>query len=352
MDSEEFTQQINRQVLLKRRPRGIPEARHFTIVETSIPSLEEGFVLIRNLYLSVEPAMRGWVNAEANYADPVSIGAVMRSFAVGRVVQSKHPEYSEGDIVTGMFGWQDWVCADAAKIERKVDETELPISTALGVLGLTGLTAYFGMLGIGKPKAGENVVISAAAGSVGSCAAQIAKIKGCRTIGVAGGPEKVRLCKDVFGTDEVIDYRNEDVDKRLGQVCPEGVDVYFDNTSGPISDAVMRHLRVRARVVVCGTVAIHSWDPLPQGPRVERHLLVNRARMQGLLCTDFADRFPEARMALTDWIRKGLIRYREEILHGIEKAPGAIAELYRGENQGKRLIKIFCKTQEDSKVAS
>ena len=340
MKREESARKSNRQVLLKHRPNGIPTAEHFEIVESPIPLLKQGRVLIRNLYLSVDPAMRGWVSTEANYADPVPLGAVMRSLAVGRVEQSRNPGYSKGDIVTGMFGWQDYICADDDQIDRKVKETDLPMSTALGILGLNGLTAYFGMMRVGKPKAGETVVVSAAAGSVGSCAAQIARIEGCRTIGIAGDDEKVRLCKTVFGIDDAINYRSEDMDKRLDQTCPGGVDVYFDNTSGPISDAVMRHLRVGARVVVCGTIALHSWDPVPLGPRVERYLLINRARMQGVLCSDFADQFPEARNALAEWIRQGSMQYREEILHGIERAPGAIAGLYRSENRGKRLIKI------------
>ncbi|MFA5906080.1 MAG: NADP-dependent oxidoreductase [Desulfobacula sp.] len=340
MDEGILLPETNRQVLLKHRPKGIPDRHHFEIIETPIPRINNGQVLIRNLYLSVEPAMRGWVSAEANYADPVPIGAVMRSFAVGKVMQSRQSEYRKGDIVTGMFGWQDCFCAEAGQIDRKVMETDLPMTTALGILGLNGLTAYFGMMRIGRPKAGETVVISAAAGSVGSCAAQIARIMGCRTVGIAGGIEKVQLCREYFGVDDAIDYRSENLDIRLEKTCPGGVDIYFDNTSGPISDAVMRQLRVGARVVICGTIAVHSWNPVPLGPRIERYLLVNRARIQGILCTDYADQFPEARQALAQWIRNGEILYREEILSGIHQAPGAIAGLYRGENQGKRLIKI------------
>jgi NADPH-dependent curcumin reductase len=332
---------INRVVRLKSRPSGIPLAEHFEIIEAPIPEPRVGQVLIRNIYLSVDPAMRGWVNATANYMDTVPIGAVMRSFAVGRVVESQHPLYSAGDVVTGMFGWQYYACVDANAIEYKVDEgKDFPISAALGVLGLNGLTAYFALLEIGRPKPGETVVVSAAAGAVGSCAGQIARIQGCRAVAITDGPAKARMCLEEFGYDRAIDYLTEDVHETLKAACPDGVDVYFDTTSGPISDAVMEHLQVKARVVVCGTMAITDWDPIPWGPRVERHLLVKRARMEGFLYSDYANRSTEGRKALAGWILDGSIRYREEILEGIEQAPGSIAGLYRGENLGKRLIKI------------
>jgi NADPH-dependent curcumin reductase CurA len=331
---------INRQVRLKSRPVGIPEADHFEIVEVLVPKLENGQVLVRNIYLSVEPAMRGWVSAAANYLDAVPLGAVMRAFTVGRVEESRHPDFRVGEVVTGMLGWQDYAAIDAKEIQRKITDTDLPMSTSLGVLGLNGLTAYFALLEVGQPKAGETVVVSTAAGAVGSCVGQIAKIKGCRTVGIAGGPEKVRLCLDEFGYDAAIDYKADGLDAALAATCPEGVDVYFDNTAGAISDAVLKQLKLNARVVICGTASIASWDPIPQGPRVERHLLVKRARMQGFLILDYAPRYSEALQALSQWVRAGLIRYREDILEGIEQAPGSIAGLYRGENRGKRLIQI------------
>ena len=331
---------VNRQVLLTARPAGIPDIEHFRIVESPVPVPGDGQLLIRNLYLSVEPAMRGWVSAVANYSEPVAIGAVMRSLAAGRVEASNHPEFRPGELVTGWFGWQEYAAVSASAVERRVTETDLPLSAALGVLGLNGITAYFGLLDVGALKTGETVVVSTAAGAVGSCVGQIAKIKGCRTVGIAGGPEKVRLCREAFGYDAAIDYKNDDLDAVLGVACPDGVDVYYDNTAGPISDAVLRRLRVGARVVICGTASIASWDPIPQGPRVERHLLVKRARMQGFVIFDYAARFDEARATLAEWVRSGAIRYREDILEGIDKAPGAIAGLYRGENLGKRLIRI------------
>ena len=228
---------------------------------------------------------------------------------------------------------------DAKAIQRKVGGSGLPISTSLGVLGLNGLTAYFALLDIGQPKAGETVVVSTAAGAVGSCAGQIAKIKD-GTVGIAGGPDKVRICREDFRHDSAVDYKAGDFESALDAACPEGVDVYFDNTAGPISDSVMQRLKVGARVVICGTASIASWDPPPEGPRVERHLLVKRARMQGFLIFDHVQRYPEALRELESWVRSGQIRYREDILDGIEQAPGSIAELYRGKNLGKRLIRI------------
>jgi NADPH-dependent curcumin reductase CurA len=319
---------------------GIPEAEHFEIVEVPVSKLDNGQILVRNIYLSVEPAMRGWVSAAANYLEAVPLGAVMRAFAVGRIKESRHPEFRVGEFVTGMFGWQDYAAVDAKEIQRKITDTDLPISTSLGILGLNGLTAYFGLLEVGQPKGGETVVVSTAAGAVGSCVGQIAKIKGCRTVGIAGGPQKVRLCLDEFRYDAAIDYKAGDLDSALAAACPDGVDIYFDNTAGAISDAVLKQLRVSARVVICGTASIASWEPIPRGPRVERHLLVKRARMQGFLILDYAPRYSEALQALSQWVRAGLMRYREDILEGIEQVPGSIAGLYRGENLGKRLIRI------------
>lgn len=331
---------VNRQVRLKARPDGIPQAEHFELVEAPLPTPAEGEVLVRNSFLSVEPAMRGWVSAVANYSEPVALGAVMRSLAAGTVIESRHPDWRPGDRVTGMFGWQDFAAVRPAAIQRRIDADDLPLSAALGVLGLNGLTAYFGLLDAGRPKPGETVVVSTAAGAVGSCVGQIARIEGCRSVGIAGGPTKAALCREAFGFDAAIDYKSGDIAPALAAACPDGIDVYFDNTAGAISDAVLRHLNVGARVVICGTASIASWDPIPQGPRVERHLLVKRARMQGILVFDYADRYAEGLAKLAGWVREGLIRYREDILVGIEQAPDAIAGLYRGDNLGKRLIRI------------
>jgi NADPH-dependent curcumin reductase CurA len=269
----------------------------------------------------------------------------MRSVTAGRIEASEHPDWAPGDLVCGLFGWQDYAAVDATSIGpgtlgRRVTETDLPLSLSIGVLGLNGLTAYFGLLEVGAPRPGETVVVSTAAGAVGSAVGQIAHLNGCRTVGIAGGPVKVRQCLEEFGFDAAIDYRASDLPARLREACPEGIDVYFDNTAGAIADAVLAQLAVGARVVVCGTASIADWNPIPFGPRVERHLLVKRARMQGFLIFDWTTRFPGALRRLADWVRSGRLRYREEVLDGIEHAPDAIAGLYRGENLGRRLIRI------------
>lgn len=332
---------LSRRVVLAARPDGIPQGEHFRIESYEPPAPKAGEIVVRNQFLSVEPAMRGWVSAVANYAEPVGIGEVMRSFASGEVIASEHPAYRPCDKVTGLFGWQEVAVVPASAVGRKVTETDLPLSTSLGVLGLNGVTAYFGLLDVGQPKPGDTVVVSTAAGSVGSAVGQIAKIMGCRTVGIAGGAAKVRQCLEDFGYDAAIDYKaTNDLAAAVADACPRGVDVYFDNTSGAVSDAVLKNLAMGARVVICGTASVSSWDPWPTGPRPERHLLVKRARMQGVLAFDYAHRFPEALARLAGWVRSGELRYAEDMLEGIAAAPDAIASLYRGENRGKRLIRL------------
>lgn len=331
---------VNRQVLLAKRPVGIPQADHFQIVESPVPTPGPNQILVRNAWLSVDPAMRGWVNAVGNYSQPVGIGEVMRSFAAGRVVLSNHPAWPEGTQVTGMFGWQEYALVNPEAIERRVDESDLPLSISLGILGMNGVTAHYGLIEIGRPQRGETVVVSTAAGAVGSCVGQIAALKGCRTVGITGGPVKQKLCLERFGFDAAVDYKATDFATRLAEACAGGADVYYDNTAGPISDAVLPHLNVGARVVVCGTASVSSWDPPPNGPRVERHLLVKRARMQGFVIFDHADYYAPARAELAQWVREGKLRFVEDVLDGIHHAPDAIAGLYRGENLGKRLIRV------------
>ncbi|HLT98248.1 MAG TPA: NADP-dependent oxidoreductase [Burkholderiaceae bacterium] len=330
----------NRQVVLKSRPVGIPQADHFEIRAAPVRDIQEGEFLVRNLYLSVEPAMRGWVNAASNYSRPVGVGEVMRAFTVGRVVQSRNADYPEGAVVMGLLGWQEYAVTDGSPVRRVVKETDLPLSLSLGVLGLNGITAYFGLTAVGQPQAGDTVVVSTAAGAVGSLVGQLAKLQGCRTVGIAGGELKRRLCLEEFGYDAAIDYRQPNLEASLAAACPDGVDVYFDNTSGHISDTVIRHINRRARIVICGTASIPNWEPWPQGPRVDRHLLNKSARMEGFLAFDYENRYEEAIDFLAPLVRSGQLRYREEILEGIEAAPGSIADLYEGKNLGKRLIRL------------
>lgn len=332
---------VNRQVILSSRPEGIPQAEQFRIVETAVPQLQSGQVLIRNHFLAVEPAMRGWVNAVANYSQPVGIGEVMRSFAAGEIIASEDSQWPVGTRVTGMFGWQDYAAVDVSTIDYRVDQADLPLSTSLGVLGINGITAHYGLMRIGEPKSGETVLVSTGAGAVGSCVGQIARLHGCQTVAITGGEAKRQLCGDRFQYDRAVDYKREDFVEQLAAACPNGVDIYFDNTSGSISDAVMLHLNVGARVIICGTASIANWNPMPLGPRVERQLLVKRARMQGFVILDHRDHYAAARVDLAEWVRRGLIRYEEDVLDGIGHAPDAIAGLYRGENLGRRLIRVI-----------
>ncbi len=331
----------NRCVVLNARPVGVPGPEFFDVVSRAVPEPGDGEFLVRNLYLSVDPAMRGWVNDAPNYSPPVPVGEVMRAIAVGDVTDSRHPGYTPGDRVCGTFGWQRYAISDGANVMRKLGADEERPSLALGVLGLNGLTAYFGLLDTCSPQAGETVVVSTAAGAVGSCVGQIAKIRGCRTVGIAGGPDKVAMCLDQFGYDAAIDYRNTtDLGAALSAACPDGVNVYFDNTCGPISDAVFERLALHARITVCGTASLQAWEPIPVGPRVHRQLLVARARMTGFLVHDYKDRFGEAISQLSAWIEAGDLVSREHVLEGIEHAPGAIQMLYRGENTGKLIIRL------------
>lgn len=332
--------EMNQQVVLSRRPQGVPLAEHFERRDVAVPAPGPGEFLVKCNYWSVDPAQRGWANSAPNYLPPVEIGAPMRSYAVGEIIESQHPDFAVGQIVSGLFGWQSHAISNGSDVSRIVTETDLPPSLALGILGLNGLTAYLGLTTGCLPTAGDTLVVSTAAGAVGSAVGQIANILGCRTVGITSSPEKMALCRDLYGFDDVISYRDGDVSTELAKVCPEGVDCYFDNTCGPISDAVMEHLNTGARITVCGTAALTDWSPIPLGPRVHRQLLVARARMQGFLINDHVERFPDALRTLSDWIRDGQLSYREDILHGADAAPDAIARLYRGENTGKLLIKL------------
>lgn len=298
-------------------------------------------VLVRNLFLSVEPALRGWIADTGNYSAPIEIGEVVRSLAVGEVTRSRHPDFEAGDLLCGWFGWQHYAVVEPQAIVRKILEADLPPSLALGVLGINGITALLALRSIGEPKPGDTVVVTTAAGAVGSAAGQIAKIMGCRTVGIAGGAHKVQACLDDFAYDAAIDYRAGPIDEALRAACPNGVDIYFDNVAGPISDAVYRQLSVNSRIIVCGTASVADWSDWPSGPRVERHLLRQRARMQGFVIFDHASQFEAAIAELAGWVRGGRLKYREDVLDGIDECPDALAGLYRGENQGKRLIRLL-----------
>lgn len=330
--------ELNRQVLLTSRPAGIAQAENFAIGHAPIQQPAPGQILVRNHYLSIEPAMRGWIADAGNYAAPVAIGSVMRSLASGEVVASAHPDYTVGEHVSGWFCWQDYACVAADQVVQRTTAAEMRAS--LGILGINGMTAYLALTLVGQPRAGETIAVSTAAGAVGSAVGQIARILGCRTIGIAGGPTKVRRCVEEYGYDHAVDYHAGNVEAAIAEHAPEGIDIYFDNVAGAISDSVLPHLAQRARVIVCGTASIDRWDPWPMGPRVERHLLVKRARMEGFVIFDHLDRYAEATAQLRTWISQGRLTWREDILEGIEACPAALAGLYRGENDGKRLVRL------------
>lgn len=331
---------VHRQVILSSRPNGIPQAEHFTIVEVEDPTAGDGEFLVRAEFWSVDPAMKGWTNLVANYAEPVAIGEVMRASTVGTVVESRHPDYPVGTRVVGTFGWTELAADDGRRVTRTITADDIAPSLYLGPLGLTGVTAWFGFHDVCDPKPGDTVVVSTAAGSVGSIVGQLAKRMGCRTVGITGGPVKVAMCLEEFGYDAAVDYRSPSFADDLAKACPDGVDVCYDNTAGSISDTVHGLINRGARIAICGTASVESWDPVPQGPRVERLLLTKMARMQGLNASQYRDQWGEAIGQLEELIRRGELHVREEVLDGVEAAPDAIAGLYRGENLGKRVIRV------------
>ncbi len=331
----------NLQCRLRSRPSGIAQAADFEVSPGAVVAPEDGEILVRTQFLSVEPAMRGWIADVDNYAAQVRVGDVMRALAAGEVVASRHPDYREGDLVTGWFGWQEYATVSADKVVRRVLEDDLPLSLSLGVLGINGVTALLALTQIGEPKTGETVVVSTAGGAVGSAVGQIAKIYGCRTVGIAGGAGKVALCVNEFGYDAAVDYRASGWETEIARACPTGVDVYFDNVSGPISDVVHAQLAPGARIVVCGTAAYADWSDWPQGPRIERRLLTRRARMQGFVIFDHMSEYEAAVERLAGWVRTGVLKYREDVLDGMTACPDALAGLYRGDNVGKRVIRLY-----------
>lgn len=330
----------NRLIRVASRPTGIPQADHFYVDVAPVAALEDGQIRVRNQWLSVEPAMRGWLSDTSNYTSPVAVGDVMRALCAGTVVESRTDAYRPGDAVMGWFGWQEQAVVSTESVVHKITRADLPMSLYLGVLGLNGVTAAVALERIGRPRAGNTVVVSTAAGGVGSCVGQLAKLQGCRTVGLTSSSEKANACRTLFDFDHVINYRTDDIDAVLKRVCPDGVDVYFDNTAGAISDAVMLNLAVGARVVICGTASVAQWAPVPLGPRVERTLLTRRAGMQGFLLFDHMDVYGHYVDKLAELVSAGRLRYQEDISDGLESALDAIAGLYRSENTGKRLVRL------------
>ncbi|MBZ5756743.1 NADP-dependent oxidoreductase [Pseudomonas sp. S5(2021)] len=329
----------NQQYLLATRPVGAPNRDTFELVETDLREPGPGEVLVKVKYLSIDPAMRGWMNDAKSYIPPVGIGEVMRALGVGEVVASQHPGFAVGDHVNGALGVQRYFLGEP-KGFYKVDPQQAPLPRYLSALGMTGMTAYFALLAVGQPKAGETVVLSGAAGAVGSVAGQIAKLKGCRVIGIAGGADKCRFLIDELGFDGAIDYKQEDVAAGLKRECPKGVDVYFDNVGGDILDAVLGRISVGARVVICGAISQYNNKEAIKGPSNYLSLLVNRARMEGMVVTDYVQRYPEALREMAGWLASGQLKSREDIVEGLETFPDTLMKLFTGENFGKLILKV------------
>jgi len=331
---------VNRQWLLASRPVGFPKMSDFRLAETPVPAPGPGQMRVRNLWLSVDPYMRGRMNEARSYARPVPIGGVMEGGTVARVEVSNVKGFAPGAIVESRFGWQDYALSDGRGV-RIVDPQLAPIQTALYVLGMPGMTAYFGLLDIGGAKSGETVLVSGAAGAVGALVGQIAKTIGCRAVGIAGGAAKVRHVVEDLGFDGAFDYKaSSDYGAEIARLCPQGVDVYFDNVGGAITDAAFAHLNVRARVAVCGQISQYNVEAPERGPRLLGQLVVKQARVEGFLVFQFQERYAEGMARMAGWLKAGRLKYRETVTEGLENAPQAFMGMLKGLNTGKQLVKI------------
>ena len=330
----------HRVIKMASHPSGALEDDDFDLVDERVPEPADGEALVRTLYLSLDPAIRVWMNGIDTYVPGIHVGDVMRAGGLGEVVQSRNAAYTEGDLVFGMMQWSEYCIARAGPDGMMTLPRQEPITAFLSVLGVTGLTAYFGMFDVAQPKEGETVVVSGAAGAVGSVAGQIGKIIGCRVVGIAGGPEKCAWITDELGFDAWIDYKSQDVAARLRETCPDGIDVYFDNVGGEILDAVLGQINLHARIALCGAISQYDTAELSPGPRNVLNLIPQRGRMEGFILLDYRDRFVDAILQLGQWVQEGRIRYAEDIVDGLENAPGAFRRLFTGENTGKLIVKV------------
>lgn len=332
---------MNKQLLFVKRPEGEADASTWSLVTNPIPEIKEGEILVKQHYVSLDPAMRGWMNDAKSYIAPMEIGSVMRAGSVGEVVAAKnHPKFKVGDFVSGTGGVQQYAVSDGTGYYT-VDPQQAPLPTYIGTLGMPGMTAYFGILEVGKIKEGDVVVVSGAAGAVGSIVGQIAKIKGCTVIGITGGPEKCKYIVEELGFDGAIDYKNEDVKERLKEETPKGLDVYFDNVGGEILDIALGRLRMNARVVICGAISQYNNKAAIKGPSNYLSLLVNRATMQGMIVFDWTDRYGEGAQAMGAWLAQGKLKSKEAVYEGIENFPETFNRLFSGEKLGKLVLKVI-----------
>jgi len=330
----------NRRIVLRRRPGPSLSADDFELTEGIADAPGEGQVLLRNLFLSIDPAIRGWMDEGESYIEPIPIGGVIRAGCVGEVVRSNSARHAVGDHVVGLSGWEDYSVVDAASLGRTIpQDTPLPLSTALSVVGGTGLTAYFGLLDVGRPKEGQTVVVSAAAGGVGSVVGQLAKLHGCRAVGITGSDDKCSFLLDELGYDAAINYRDGDLRARLKQACPRGIHIYFDNVGGEILDAALGRIATGGCVVLCGNMSGIGATERPAGPSNYIRLLTKRARMQGFVLLDYMPRWEQGSAELTRWVVEGKLRYREEVVEGLQNAPEALMRLFAGDNRGKMMVR-------------
>jgi NADPH-dependent curcumin reductase CurA len=338
------TTTLNRRVLLASRPIGLPTPANWQIADAPMPALPTGGVLVKNLMLSLDPAMRGWMNEGRSYIEAVGIGDVMRAGGVGRIIASDTPAFAVGDHVSGMLGVQQFCAIEAKALTltglSRIDPGMAPLPKWLNALGMPGMTAYFGLLDVGQPKAGETVVVSGAAGAVGQTVGQVARIKGCRVVGIAGGAAKCEFVVKELGFDACIDYKAGSVRDGLKAHCPKGVDVYFDNVGGDILDTVLTRINFKARIVICGAISQYNATAPVKGPSNYLSLLVNRARMEGIVVFDYAKRYPEAVREIAGWMAQGKFISREDIVEGIDHFPETLLKLFSGENFGKLVLKV------------
>ena len=324
---------------LVKRPVGEPRREDFAFDTDAVNDIAEGQILVKTLYLSLDPAMRGWMNEARSYIAPVALGDVMRAGGIGTVIASRHPKFQTGDTVSGMLNVQEYAISDGRGMV-KVDPKLAPLTAYLNVLGMPGMTAYFGLLESGLPKAGETLVVSGASGAVGATVGQVAKILGLRVVGIAGGKEKCDYAIKEFGFDACIDYKNEDVRKGLKEACPNGIDIYFDNVGGEILDIVLTRINLKARIVICGAISQYNNTEPVKGPSNYLSLLVNRARMEGIVVFDYAPRYKEGAVQLGQWMAEGKLKSREHIVEGLETFPDTLMKLFKGENFGKLVLKV------------
>ena len=331
---------VNKQWRLISRPQGLIKESDFEWHEETMPVPGSGELLVRIIYLSLDPAIRGWVNDVKSYMPPVALGEVVRGLALGVVEQSNHTRFKVGDLVQGLLGWQAYALSDGSGLTRLPKDGVSDLTAYLGLLSMVGPTAYFGLLDVGRPKAGDTLVVSAAAGAVGSIVGQIGKIKGCRVVGICGSDEKCRWIKETLGFDAAINYKTEHVRGQLRTHCPQGIDVYFDNVGGAILDSVLTLINVKARIVICGLISQYNAEEPVPGPYYFRNILTQRVRVQGFIFGDYLDRIQEAVADLGQWLRQGKLQYRVHLVDDLKKAPQAVNMLFDGSNKGKLIIKV------------